>query len=130
MEITAKRIYCFIEKYESQITTTIRKNINNILLELGLIKETLSQLDLFRLAVYGITMFEIPIVKGAIIATIVITLMFITNKIKQVIISDFSVQAKGASVVIYSMLSGRDIQTICGVDMREIEKLKQALLLR
>ena len=43
----------------------IRKNINNILLELELIKEPLSQLDLFRLAAYGITAFEVPLVKGA-----------------------------------------------------------------
>ena len=60
----------------------IRKNISNILLELELIKQPLTQLDLLRVAAYGITAFEIPFVKGAIIVARGLTLMFITNKIK------------------------------------------------
>ncbi len=108
----------------------IRKNVNNILLELELIKEPLSQLDLFRLAAYSITMFEIPIVRGAIIAARGITLMFLTNKIKQVIVSELSGEiAKGVLVAIFSVLSGSG-GTICGVDVTEIEKLKQGLISR
>lgn len=107
----------------------IRKNVNNILLELELIKEPLSQLDLFRLAAYGITVFEIPIVKGAIIASRGITLMFITNKIKQVIVSQLSGEiAKGILVAILSMLSSGDGRPVCGWELTEIEKLKQGLI--
>ena len=111
----------------------IRKNFNNILLELELIKEPLSQLDLVRLAAYGITVFEIPIVRGAIIASRGIMLMFLTTKIRQVIVSQLSGEiARGVLVAIFSVLSGSDggTGTICGVDVTEIEKLKQGLISR
>lgn len=109
----------------------IHKNFNNILLELELIKEPLSQLDLYRLAAYGITVFEIPIVRGAIIGARGIALMFLTNKIKQVIVSELSGEiARGVLVAIFSVLSGSDGGTICGVDVTEIEKLKQGLISR
>jgi len=109
----------------------IRKNINNILLELELIKEPLSQLDLFRLAAYGVTAFEVPLVKGVIIGARGIALMFITNKIKQVIVSELSGEiAKGVLVAILSTLSSGGTESICGIDVTEIEKLKQGLLTR
>lgn len=109
----------------------IRKNINNILLELELIKEPLSQLDLFRLAAYGVTAFEVPFVKGVIIGARGIALMFITNKIKQVIVSELSGEiAKGVLVAILSTLSSGGTESICGIDVTEIEKLKQGLVSR
>ena len=109
----------------------IRKNINNILLELELIKEPLSQLDLFRLAVYGVTAFEVPLVKGVIVGARGIALMFITNKIKQVIVSELSGEiAKGVLVAILSTLSSGGTESICGIDVTEIGKLKQGLLTR
>ena len=109
----------------------IRKNINNILLELELIKEPLSQLDLFRLAAYGVTAFEVPLVKGVIIGARGIALMFITNKVKQVIVSELSGEiAKGVFVSILSTLSSSRTESICeiDIDVTEIEKLKQRLV--
>jgi hypothetical protein len=109
----------------------IRKNVNNILLELELIKEPLSQVELFRLAVYGLTVFEIPIVKGAILAARGIMLMYLTDKIKQVIVNKLSGEiAKGVLLAIGSMLSNSETKAICGVDLTEIEKLKQGLISR
>ena len=109
----------------------IRKNINNILLELKLIEKPLSQLDLFRLAAYGITALEVPIVKGAIIGARGLTLMFITNKIKQVILSELSGEiARGVLVAISSALYSGGTESICGIDLTEIKKLKQGLISR
>jgi hypothetical protein len=109
----------------------IRKNFNNILLELELIKEPLSRIDLFRLAAYGITTFEVPLVKGAIIGARGITLMFITKKIKQVIVSELSREiAKGLIFIIVSALSNGGTESLCGLNMTEIEKLKQGLMSR
>ena len=78
-------------------------------------------------------MFEIPIVRGAIIASRGIMLMFLTTKIRQVIVSQLSGEiARGVLVAIFSVLSGSDggTGTICGVDVTEIEKLKQGLISR
>ena len=107
----------------------IRKNINNILLELELIKEPLSKTDLVRLAAYSVTVFKVPLVKGAIIGARSITLMFITNKIRQVIVSELSGEiAKGVLVAILSTLSSGGPESICGVE--EIEKLTQGIISR
>jgi hypothetical protein len=109
----------------------IRKNINNILLELQLIKEPLSQLDLFRLAAYSVTAFEVPLVKVVVLGARGIGLMFVTNKIKQVIVSELSGEiAKGVLVAILSTLSSGGTESICGIDVTEIQKLKQGLLTR
>lgn len=109
----------------------IRKNINNILLELELIKEPLSQLDLLRVTAYSITVLEVPLVKGAIIGARGIMLMFITNKIRQFIVSELSGEiAKGVLVAILSTLSSGGAESICGIDLTEIEKLKQGLISR
>jgi hypothetical protein len=110
---------------------TIRKNINNILLELELIKEPLSQVDLLRLATYSITLFEIPLVKGAIITSRSLALVFITNKIKQVILSQLSREiARGILLTILSAIAGSEGKGVCGVDLTEIDRLKTGLLSR
>lgn len=107
----------------------IRANVNNILLELELIQEPLSQLDLLRLAGYSVTMLEIPIARTTVYAVRGLTLMFITNKIRQIIINELSGEiARGVLVAIFSVLSGSDGVTICGLDVTEIEKLKQGLM--
>ena len=57
--------------------------------------------------------------------------MFITNKIKQFIVSELSGEiAKGILVAIFSMLSSGGTGSVCGIDVTEIEKLKQALVSR
>jgi hypothetical protein len=111
----------------------IRENVNKILLELELIKEPLTQLELLRLYAACITAFEIPIVKGVIIATRGITLMFITGKIRQLIVSELSGQiARSTIITIMSLLSSNPetARALCGFDLTEIEKLKQGLLSR
>ena len=98
------------------------------MLELELIKQPLTQLDLFRLAAYDITMFEIPIVKGTIVASRGLGLMFVTNKIKQVILSKWGMEMSKAIILgILTLASGSDGRNICGLDMTEIENLKQGL---
>ena len=68
----------------------IRKNINKLLLKLELIHKPLNYLDLVKLAAYDITLFELPFVKGAIMGAQGLTLIFVTKKIKQVIVSKLS----------------------------------------
>ena len=110
----------------------IRKNINNILLELELIKEPLTRVELFRLFVYGVTAFEVPLIKGVIIGARGIALMFITNKIRRVILSELSGEiAKGIIVAIMGAVSNGEAENLCGIiDMTDIERLKQGLLTR
>lgn len=129
----AKNLHAKRQKIIAQLIMNkeIRQSVNNILLELELIKEPLSQLDLFRLAAYGFTAFEVPVVKGAIIGARGITLMFLTSKIRQLIVSELSKEiAKGVFVAILSALSNGGTESLCGIDLTEIEKLKQGLLSR
>ena len=108
----------------------IRKNVNNILLELELIQKPLTQLELLRVAAASITAFEIPIVQGAIIGARGVTLMFITNKIRQLIVSELSGEiARGALLGILSMISNNAEtgEAICGGDLTAITKLKEGL---
>jgi hypothetical protein len=108
----------------------IRDNLNSILLEFELIKKPLTQLELLRVATTSITLLEIPIVQGVIIGTRGITLMFITAKIRQVIVSQLSGEiARSTLVAILSMLlsNPETAKTLCGGDLGKIEQLKQVV---
>ena len=108
----------------------IRNNINNILLELELIKKPLTQLELLRVAAASLTELGIPIVQGLIIGTRGITLMLITGKIRQLIVNELNGEiARGALIGILSMLySNSDpARAMCGGDLSKIEQLKQGL---
>jgi hypothetical protein len=83
-----------------------------------------------RIAAASLTVLEIPIVQGVIIGARGITLMFITGKIKQLIVSELSGEiARGALIGILSMLSSNPetAGAICGGDLSKIEQLKQGL---
>ena len=106
----------------------IRNSVNSILLELEFIKEPLSQMQLLRLAACSISMFEVPIVEGIIIATRGITLMFVTKKIKQAIISELSGEiVKSIILGLIGILANSDGRATYGVEIAEICKLKEAM---
>ena len=129
----AKNLHAKRQTIIAQLITdnAIRKNLNDILLELELIEEPLNKLDLFRLAAYDFNAFEVPFVKGAIIGARGLTLMFLTSKIRQILVSELSKEiAKGVFVAILSALSNGGTESLCGIDMTEIEKIKQGLLSR
>lgn len=111
----------------------IRENINTILLELELIKKPLTQLELLRVSAVSLTAFDIPIVQGTVIAARGITLMFITGKIRQLIVSELSGEiARGVLTVIIAMLSSNpeNAGAICGFDLTEIQRFKEGLASR
>lgn len=106
----------------------IRHNFNNILLELELIKKPLTQRELFGLALYSIKVLEVPFVKGAIIGARGVMLMLITNKVRQIIVHEFSREiAKGVLVGILSTLNIGAAESVCDIDLTEIKKMKEVM---
>ena len=113
----------------------VLKSLNDLLLELEVITRPLDYWDLTRLAAYGISICEVPIVKGAFMVCQGFSFMVITNtirtSIKRAIYSEIGQEVGKIILITFTnALTGTHAESVCGVDMKTIEEFKQAMLSR